>query len=162
MAILVIQFSSHLAIGKETASVAMKALTDTIRPYRVPRFQAAIQGSPLSRGAVTGEHGRARPWPDSCWGHVVCRICRVLLVWLSTAVLEVPLFRCVPYWIALQRILATASFLLWALLLCWPRQQFPAYSWVLTWAPMSFQRKQLIVPEVSDQSLRPTHEQPWI
>jgi hypothetical protein len=42
MAILVIQFSSHLAIGKETASVAMKALTDTIRPYRVPRFQGEL------------------------------------------------------------------------------------------------------------------------
>eukprot|EP00435_Cladocopium_sp_Y103_P064076 s70_g25.t1 len=64
MAILVMDFSSHLAIGKETASVAIKVLTDTILPYRVPRFQ----GEPSRENTDTSD-----PWPDS-----MLRACRMI------------------------------------------------------------------------------------
>ena len=65
-----------------------------------PAFKGSCHGRTRTRATVARFMLRACSMPQ---------ISRVLLVWLSTAVLEVPLFRCVPYWIALQRILATAT-----------------------------------------------------
>ena len=105
------------------------------------RCNTAIQGSPLSRGA-TGEHGRAKDRGQIQW-HVVCLyvclICHVLMcftgltIYCSVGSLEV--LRCFGVFHTAANPCHWAAFC-WALLLCWPRQHFPAYSWVLTWAPM--------------------------